>query len=248
MKFIKLYIVLFISQLSFQSYAQIEKDSIIITKELISITFTNQNTITDLGNIKKDLSKIGARLSYSMMEMDENNFLKKISARIVYPDQTVEMIYQYELINTNSTGFYKTFTSKKEVKQDTREVLAYYKNDSLKRNEIDFAAVYKGCESIKDEEGRARCTRKKIQKHVVKNFRVKLAQKLGLSRGKKRIFVMFVIDKKGLVKHVDARAPHPKLEKEAIRVVNSLLRMTPAMYKGKPVNIKYSMPITFIVD
>lgn len=245
MNFIKIYIVVFISLSPILSMAQFEKDSIIITKEHISITFTNKNTITDLSKIKQELSKIGVRLSYSLMEVDENKYLKRLSAKIVYPDQTFESIYQYELNDTNSIGFYKISKAKNEIKHESRELLDYYKNDSIKRQKVDFAATHKACKNIKKEKVRIKCTSQKIQKYVSKNFNVKVARNIGLSAGKKNIFVMFVIDKNGKIQHVDARAPHPALEKEAIRVVNSLPKMIPAIYNKKTVDVKYALPITF---
>ena len=251
MKFIKLYLVLFISQLSFHSYAQVENDSIIISKELINITFTNKNTITDLGNIKQDLSKIGVRLSYSMMEVDENKFLKKISAKIVYPDQTFESIYQYELNATNSIGFYKKFHVKKTIKYSAKEAIESINNitnnDSIKIPKVDTKPIYPKCEKYKKEVDRVNCTSKSVQKFVSKKFNTKLSQKLGLSPGKKRIFIMFTINEQGNAVDIDTRAPHEGLNTEAKRVLSLLPKMIPGKYKGKPVEVKYSMLLNFII-
>jgi protein TonB len=37
----------------------------------------------------------------------------------------------------------------------------------------------------------------------------------------------------------------PELDKEALRVINLLGKWTPAKMGGKPVNVWYSVPITF---
>ncbi len=70
---------------------------------------------------------------------------------------------------------------------------------------------------------------------------------LGLS-GRQRISVIFKIDKNGDVVGVRARAPHPRLVKEATRVVNLLPKMKPGKQRGKAVVVPYSLPIIFQVQ
>ena len=86
----------------------------------------------------------------------------------------------------------------------------------------------------------------KIAKFVQKNFKADLARDLGLS-GRQRISVIFKIDRSGNVSGVRARAPHPQLEDEAIRVINLLPKMKPGIQLGKTVIVPYSLPIIFEV-
>ena len=58
---------------------------------------------------------------------------------------------------------------------------------------------------------------------------------------------MFTINQKGEIEDIKVRAPHPRLEKEGFRVVNSLPKFTPGKQRGVPVKVKYAMPITFQV-
>jgi len=111
---------------------------------------------------------------------------------------------------------------------------------------IENAPVFPGCEKGNKEEQRA-CFSKKVDRHIKKKFNSNLAGDLGLSSGKKRIFVMFTIDKHGGIVDIQARAPHPRLQKEAVRVVNTLPKMIPGKQRGMPVNVKYSLPISFMV-
>ena len=61
-----------------------------------------------------------------------------------------------------------------------------------------------------------------------------------------RVIVSFVVEKDGsisgakVVKSVD-----PSLDKEALRLVRSMPRWTPGHQDGKPVRVKYNVPITF---
>ena len=54
--------------------------------------------------------------------------------------------------------------------------------------------------------------------------------------------------KQGKIAEVRARAPHPRLEQEAARVVNKLPKMQPGKQRGKPVGVVYSLPITFQIQ
>ena len=117
--------------------------------------------------------------------------------------------------------------------------------------EVPFAVIenvpeYPGCERGSNAEKR-KCMSNKIAKFVQRKFNTDLAGDLGLS-GRQRISVIFKIDKKGNVVGVRSRAPHPRLEKEAARVINMLPKMKPGRQRGKPVIVPYSLPITFQVQ
>ena len=117
--------------------------------------------------------------------------------------------------------------------------------------EVPFAVIenvpeYPGCERGSNADKR-KCMSDKIAKFVQRKFNTDLAGDLGLS-GRQRISVIFKIDKNGNVTGVRSRAPHPRLEKEAARVINMLPKMKPGRQRGKPVIVPYSLPITFQVQ
>ena len=61
-----------------------------------------------------------------------------------------------------------------------------------------------------------------------------------------KVIISFVIDKKGWVtKPCVARSVHPLLNKEAVRVVKNMPRWNPGTLSGKPVKVKYCVPIVF---
>jgi len=110
---------------------------------------------------------------------------------------------------------------------------------------IEKVPVYPGCKGNNDE--LRKCLEKKIQEHVSTNFNANLSQDLGLETGKKRIFVMFVIDRAGKITNIQSRAPHKRLQKEAERVIKLLPKMKPGLQRGRAVGVKYSLPIVFNV-
>ncbi len=112
---------------------------------------------------------------------------------------------------------------------------------------IEDVPIFPGCSGSNKE--RRECFSVKISKFVSKKFNVELASDLGLPQGTvQKIFVMFKIDKKGNITDIKARAPHKKLQEEAIRVVELLPQMTPGKQRGKAVSVSYGLPIVFKVE
>jgi len=111
---------------------------------------------------------------------------------------------------------------------------------------IEDVPVFPGCKGNKDQ--LKKCFSKKVQKHFSRKFDADLPNELGLSAGRKRVFIGFKIDKTGNIVNVNARAPHPKIKSEVIKVMKQLPRMKPGKQRGKPVGVKYSIPFTLIVQ
>ena len=111
---------------------------------------------------------------------------------------------------------------------------------------IENVPVFPGCESGNNA-AKKKCMSDKVGKFVNKKFNTDLAGDLGLS-GRQKIYVGFKIDKNGNITNVRARAPHPKLAKEAERVVKLLPKMKPGKQRGKAVIVPYSLPIIFQVQ
>ncbi len=61
-----------------------------------------------------------------------------------------------------------------------------------------------------------------------------------------RVFCTFVVEKDGSITDVKvARSIDPSLDKEAVRVLSSMPRWKPGRQDGKPVRVKYTVPIMF---
>lgn len=64
-----------------------------------------------------------------------------------------------------------------------------------------------------------------------------------------RVFVSFVINQKGEVTNVKVARPFdPNLDKEAVRVVQSMPKWAPGMQRGKAVKVSYTVPINFVLQ
>ena len=61
-----------------------------------------------------------------------------------------------------------------------------------------------------------------------------------------RVSCSFVINKDGsIVDAVVLRGVDPSLDKEALRVINAMPKWKPGEQRGKPVRVKYTVPVTF---
>lgn len=148
----------------------------------------------------------------------------------------------------------ETIIESTEVDQETEivEVEDVEVEEEEEITEVAFAVienvpVFPGCERKKNNNEKKKCMSDKITKFIRKNFNTDLASELGLS-GKQKISVYFKIDQNGDIVAVQSRAAHPRLQKEAARVVNKLPKMKPGRQRGKAVTVPYALPIIFQVQ
>lgn len=111
---------------------------------------------------------------------------------------------------------------------------------------IEDVPVFPGCKGNKA--ALKKCFSKKVNKHFNRKFDGNLPNELGLPSGRKRMIMLFKIDKSGKVTDIRVKAPHPRLQKEAIRIIKMLPKMTPGKQRGKPVGVKYTLPIRIDVE
>lgn len=61
-----------------------------------------------------------------------------------------------------------------------------------------------------------------------------------------RVAVRFIVEKDGSISDVKPiLSVHPLLNKEAVRVVESMPKWTPGKQNGKPVRVRYNLPVMF---
>lgn len=111
----------------------------------------------------------------------------------------------------------------------------------------EIGVIYPGCKKAKTNKERMRCMSTKTSEFIGKNFNTRLGKKLNLD-GIVKIYVVFKINEQGKAVQIRSRAPHPELEKEAIRVARRLPRMQPATIENIPVTTTFTLPIHFNVN
>jgi protein TonB len=147
------------------------------------------------------------------------------------------------IIESTETNTEEEIVEIEEIEEEVEEEIA-----DVPFAVIENVPVYPGCESEPNNNAKKKCMSEKIQKFVQRKFNSELANDLGLDPGRQRIAVQFKIDKNGNVTGVRARAPHPRLEQEAVDVVSQLPKMTPGRQRGKAVGVLYALPIVFEVQ
>lgn len=86
-----------------------------------------------------------------------------------------------------------------------------------------------------------------LRKHIAMNMEY---PQQALSNGiTGTIYVRFIVSKTGNVENIEiVRGIDPLLNNEAIRVIKTLKQFKPGMQGGKPVNVWFTIPISFKLD
>ena len=80
--------------------------------------------------------------------------------------------------------------------------------------------------------------------YIMKNIKYpEQAMKEGIQG---RVAVRFIVEKDGSISDVrPILSVHPLLNKEAVRVVESMPKWTPGKHNGKPVRVRFNLPVMF---
>ena len=83
-----------------------------------------------------------------------------------------------------------------------------------------------------------------MMKYIMENMKYpKQAMKEGIQG---RVAVSFIVEKDGSISNVrPVHSVHSLLDKEAVRVVESMPKWTPGKQNGKPVRVRFNLPVMF---
>jgi hypothetical protein len=93
----------------------------------------------------------------------------------------------------------------------------------------------------------ALCTQKAVETFAKQKFNTALFKNLNLNEKRIRVYAQFIIDQNGLIKDIKIRTPHPQLQKETKRVLELLPSFIPGTHDNQAVEIKYTLPLVFIL-
>ena len=114
---------------------------------------------------------------------------------------------------------------------------------------VEEMPIYKGCEDKEGLLNKQECTTSKILGYIAENtVYIKEAKEKGIEG---YVFVIFVINEQGEVENARVVKGLPEgelLEKESLRVVNSLPTFIPGRQKGEAVKVQYTVPIKFKLE
>ena len=83
-----------------------------------------------------------------------------------------------------------------------------------------------------------------MMKYIMENMKYpEQAMKEGIQG---RVTVRFIVEKDGSISDVKpVLSVHPLLHKEAVRVVKSMPKWSPGKHNGKPVRVRFNLPVMF---
>ena len=83
-----------------------------------------------------------------------------------------------------------------------------------------------------------------MMKYIMENMKYpEQAMKKGIQG---RVAVSFIVEKDGSISDVKpVLSVHPLLNKEAVRVVKSMPKWSPGKHNGKPVRVRFNLPVMF---
>lgn len=228
--------------------------SLMLSLFLVYTVFQVQATIA----VEKDVA-VATIEDPDTFVMKDFRVEQKVVEEIKEPEPKVESKIIYDKVDTVDNDIElknEVIETKKEPLEVTKPVNTNnvdVMDDIEEIEEVSFimiedAPVFPGCEKYKSKSERKKCMSEKIQKHVNRKFNTGLASDLGLNEGRQRITVLFTINENGVVSDIKSRGPHPRLEKEAERVVRLLPKMEPGKQRKKNVKVKYTLPINFIIN
>ncbi|WP_430410327.1 energy transducer TonB [Kordia sp.] len=198
--------------------------------------------------------KVAEQEAAQMLEDDEEEMIMTQQLQQPPPPppppapEIIEVVEDEEEVE--ETVIESTETTQEEVIQEVETVEIEEEEEVIEDvpfSIIEDAPIFPGCEKYSSKAERKKCMSEKVQKHVNRKFNTELASDLDLE-GIQKIYVVFTIDKQGNITGVRSRAPHPRLAKEAEKVVKSLPRMKPGKQRGKTVKVTYNLPIVFKVQ
>jgi bla regulator protein BlaR1 len=168
-----------------------------------------------------------------MMKKKQSNKMNQLKYLVLIPVLLSMLFY-----TSCSSSRQVTKTAKAiEIIEEVEEI-----TESVSFMKIEKAPTFPGCDS-----GDKDCFSKMIKKHFSRNFDSKLPNGLGLSAGKKRVFVGFKVDVNGDVIDVKVRAPHSEIKEEVLRVMSSLPKIMPGKQDGVKVAVSYTIPFTLFI-
>lgn len=210
-----------------------------------SLYFKNNLTEEDLK--KSNLSRINRILTITF-EIDENENLFNITtnARSNFLDQKIKKLFKEYPIQK------LTFVDKRKLNKHIIQILSF-KDQKAIINASSLIGnirppILLGCETSKNITAAKNCFSRGVQMNFSRKFDADLPKRLGLTKGRKNIYIQFKINKQGQIIDINVKAPHIEIIKEVVSVMKKMPEIEPAYQNGQPIIAKYSIPFTIIVN
>ena len=115
---------------------------------------------------------------------------------------------------------------------------------------VDFAErmpMFPGCEDVEDYDAQRACAEQRMLDYLYKDIKYPaLARENGVQG---RAILQFTVEKDGSISGIEVvRSPKAGIDAEARRVVSAFPRWTPGRQGGRPVRVRFTLPIEFRLE
>lgn len=227
------------------NYPQEAIDAGIQGRVLVQFTINQQGDVED---ILMRGPKGGESLEKEARRIINNlpNFIPgKHNGRTVKVKYGVPITFRAPGATNNSSSKQPTKSTRKIVaKKSSNVVKEKTITDFVKFMEVQSIPQFKACTKVPDMQ-KLKCFNERMVSHIQRNFNYPAAAAQQNIEG--RVWVRFIIDKKGEVTNIKMKGPQNGhlLEQEAKRMVSKLPKFVPGKHNGKIANVEYYIPVNF---
>ncbi|MDR0893770.1 MAG: energy transducer TonB [Prevotellaceae bacterium] len=154
------------------------------------------------------------------------------------PPEPVKIAEQLEIVDDNSDVEETSVASSEET---GAAVEVKYTPMEVEEEKVDEEKIFEIVETMPEFPNGGMAG---LMQYLSKNIKYPtIAQENGVQG---RVIVQFVVNRDGgIVDATVAKGIDPYLDKEAIRVISGMPKWKPGMQRGKPVRVKYTVPVMF---
>ncbi len=199
---------------------------------------------------KGKIVNIKVRAPHPKLEEETKRVIKSLPKMIPGKQKGKKVVVPYSLPIVFQVADKTDANSEiKNIANKVLEVVETQKTpESLPLFIVDESPIYPGCDTTSSNDELKECLKSNITNFIANEFGKNLPKNIDSKlEPKQKVLAMFKINKNGEIEGVRARAKNPELEKEAIRVLKSLPKMTPAKHNEKIITVNYSVPIIYEV-
>lgn len=122
-----------------------------------------------------------------------------------------------------------------------------FSQDQILNEELnkDKYPLYRGCDKTSNNEELKKCSQQKIMDFIKVKFDYEMADRLFPTDQYTQFQLDFVINKKGKIEQVNAKANHKAVAIHVIKLAKQLPKFkSPGLHNGEPINTPFSLLMT----
>ncbi|MFN7044389.1 MAG: energy transducer TonB [Flavobacterium sp.] len=124
-----------------------------------------------------------------------------------------------------------------------------YLDEAIPFAVVEQIPLFEVCKTV-DKKEQMNCFQEQMKKHIEKQL--KYPKEAKKNKVENRVITLFEIDKNGKINNIQVRSRKSEyqllFEAEAKRIIEALPQFSPGLQRGKPVVVKYGIPISFTLN